>query len=112
MQDPEIECRNLYQKTSSLARDVTCRMLSPHLRTQMRGTCSQVPVIALTYRGVYGVAFAYRPAVPIVSASKQESRCADVEAGWAIVHTSRSSLGLVKEMLIGATAGNSTSSYV
>ena len=112
MQDPEIECRNLYQKTSSLARDVTCRRLTPHLRTQMRGTCSQVPVIALTHRGVYGVAFAYGPVVPIVSASKQEFRYADIEAGWSIVHASRLSLGLVKEMLIGATAGNSTYSCV
>ena len=78
----------------------------------MRGTCSQVPVIALIHRGVYGVAFAYRPVVPIVSASKQESRYADAEAGWATVHTSRLSLSLVKKMLIGATAENSTYSYV
>ena len=55
---------------------------------QMRGTCSQVPVMALTHRGVHGVTLTYvGPLVPIVPALKQESRCADVEAGWAMVHS-------------------------
>ena len=84
----------------------------PHLRTQMRGIYFRVPVIALTYRGVHCVTLAYEPVEPFVSASGQESQHADAEAGWAIVHTSRLSLGLLKEMLIGATAGNSTYSCV
>ena len=83
----------------------------PHLRTQMQGIYSRVPVIALTHRGVHGVALTYRPVVPFVSAPRQEYRYADAEIGWVMVHTSRSSLGLVKEMFIGATAEN-TYSYV
>ena len=59
----------------------------------MRGICSQVPVIAWIHRGVHGVALAYEPVEPFVSASGQESRYADAEAGWAMVHTSRLSLG-------------------
>ena len=79
---------------------------------QMRGSCSLVPVMALTHRGVHSVALVYGSLLPFVSASKQESRDADVEARWSRVHTSRLSLGLVKEMLIGASAENSTYSYV
>ena len=78
----------------------------------MRGICFQDPVIALIHGGVHGVDLAYELVEPFVSASVQVSRYADAEAGRAIVHTSRLSLGLVKEMLIGATAGNSTYSYV
>ena len=78
----------------------------------MRGTCSQDPVIALIHRGVHGVALAYELVEPFVSASVQVSRYADAEAEWATVHTSRLSLSLVKKMLIGATAENSTYSYV
>ena len=110
-QNPEIECEKLYKKVLSLTGDITCRRLSPpsyaDARNLFSGSCHGVDT-----EGVHDVAFAYRPAVPIVSASKQESRYADAEAGWATVHTSRLSLSLVKKMLIGATAENSTYSYV
>ena len=56
--------------------------------------------MVLTHRGVRGVALAYEPVEPFVSASVQVSRYADAEAGWAMVHTSTLSLSLVTEFFI------------
>ena len=78
----------------------------------MRGICSQVPVIAWIHRGVHGVALAYEPVEPFVSASGQESRYADAEVGWPTAHTSTLLLGLVKEPITEVTSENKAYLYV